>query len=580
MDSGENIFNQINRRDFLRGSVASAAAVVGTTLLQGCAPKVVSPTDAPEAAPAAAVTDWLGTEPEIGSVSQTIETDVVVIGAGTGGAYVAASCLEKGLKVVVLEKNKGVSTLRNDWGAIDSKWQVAEGAKLDKATVIHTHAMYSANRIDQRLPKIWADESGAAITWIGELIEKRGGKFIYEGGYEPDLSGNTYPKFPTGHSADLSGGFDGAKMMQEYITELGGQYYFETPFVKFEHEGKKVTAAIAKDKDGKFIRFVGKKGIVLSAGGYQNNPAMMNALQPADVMIMMKPMDGPVSGDGIKACLWMGAAMDECHASMLFDRMGLLPNETPATMTVPGFFWLGSQPWLKVNLLGERFTNESGPYDFILHAAARQPGATYCAIMDSDWFAQVQQFSTMGCSRIFPFPNGNPNDVFKTGGLEMTGTDLTKIQTEWTAILEGLMKSGHLQQANTPEELATKLNIPSDTFAATMARYNDLAAQGEDKDFYKDAYRFLPLTKPPYYGIRLTGWLLSTLDGIRIDTQMRPMDANNESFEGLHLVGDSSGSYFAHTYPNLFTGYANGRTTTFARRVARVLAGEPLELAS
>lgn len=581
MNSEENIFNEIKRRDFLKGSLVGAAAVVGSTILPGCAPKVATPTAAPEAAPAAAATgtDWLGAEPVVDNVGETVESDVIVIGAGTGGAYVAASCLEKGLKVIILEKNATVSTVRNDWGSIDSKWQQAEGVKLDKATILHTHAMYCSNRIDQRLPRIWADESGAAVTWIGELIEKRGGvKFYYEGGYEPDLSGATYPKFPTGHSADLSTGFDTAKMMQEYITEMGGEYRFETPFVKFEYEGKKVTAAIAKDKDGKYTRFVGKKGIVLSTGGYQGNPAMLNALQPADVMIMMKPSEGTTSGDGIKACMWMGAAMDETHASMLFDRMGLLPNETPATMTVPGFFWLGSQPWLKVNLLGERFTNESGPYDFILHAAARQPGATYACIMDSTWFSQVQAFSTVGCSRIFPFPNGNPNDVFKGAGLAETGTDLAVIETEWKAILDGLIKSGHLQQADTPEELATKLNIPSDTFAGTVARYNELAATGVDSDFYKDSYRFLPVSKPPYYGIRVTGWLLSTLDGIRIDTQMRPLDASNVPFEGLHVIGDTSGSYFAHTYPNLFTGYANGRTTTFARRVARVLAGEPVEL--
>jgi predicted oxidoreductase len=122
------------------------------------------------------------------------------------------------------------------------------------------------------------------------------------------------------------------------------------------------------------------------------------------------------------------------------------------------------------------------------------------------------------------------------------------------------------------------LNIPADTFAATVNRYNDLAEKGVDEDFYKDSYRFLPLTAPPYYGIRLTGWLLSTLDGIRIDTQMRPLDAMNVPFEGLYAIGDTSGSYFAHTYPNLFTGYANGRTVTFARRVARILAGEPLNL--
>ena len=566
----------LSRRNFMKG----AALATGAGILAGCAPKVVETTSG--AAPVAAgAVDWLGTEPEVKDVAETVETDVVIIGAGTGGQYAAASCLEKGLKVIVLEKNTAVSALRNDWGAIGSKWQKAEKVELDKAAILHYHAFYSANRIDQRLPRIWADESGAAITWIGELLESKGAKFYYEGGYEPDLANpTTYPKFPTGHSALLAdGSADGSKIMQAYIEELGGEIRFSTPFVKFEHEGKKVTAVIAKNSEGKHIRFVGKKGIILSTGGYQGNPAMLNALQPADVMVMTKPVETATAGDGIKACLWMGAAMDETHSSMLFDRMGLLPTETPATMTMPAFFWLGSQPWLKVNLLGERFTNESGPYDFILHAAAKQPGATYCAIMDADWFEQVTQFSTVGCSRIFPFPNGSPNDVFKTAGLESTGTDLKVVKEEWTAILKSIKESGHLVEGNTPEELAAKLNIPADTFAATFNRYNELAAKGADEDFYKDSYRFLPLTKAPFMGIRLTGWLLCTLDGIRIDTQMRPLDSMNVPFEGLHVIGDTSGSYFAHTYPNLFTGYANGRTCTFARRVARILAGEPVDLA-
>lgn len=569
---------EMSRRDFLKGS----AIVTSAGLMASCAPKVVDPTAIP-AQDSDSTTlqslNWLGEAPEIKNISETVESDVIVIGAGTGGAYVAASCLEKGLKVIILEKNDTVATLRNDWGAIDSKWQIAEGVKLDKEAIIHYHSLYSANRIDQRLPHIWANESGEAVTWIGELLESRGAKFYYEGGYEPDFSNpTTHYKFPTGHSGDFPGGKEGAQLMQEYIEEIGGEYRFNTPFVKFEHEGKKVTAAIAQDQDGNYIRFVGKKGIVLSSGGYQGNPDMMKALQSHELLTMTPPMPSANAGDGIKACLWMGAAMDEVHTSLVFDRMGLLPNETPATMTIPGFFWLGSQPWLKVNLLGERFANESSTYDFILHAAARQPGATYCAIMDSNWFDQVTQFSTMGCSRIYPFPNGSPNDVYKTAGLESTGTDLAVIKEEWTTILNGLLESGHLQQADTPEALADKLNIPSDTFAATVKRYNELANMGKDEDFFKDSYRLLPVNSAPYYGIRLTGWHLSTLDGIRIDTKMRPMDEMNVPFDGLYVIGDSSGSYFANAYPCLITGYANGRTVTFARRVARILAGEPVNL--
>jgi len=111
-----------------------------------------------------------------------------------------------------------------------------------------------------------------------------------------------------------------------------------------------------------------------------------------------------------------------------------------------------------------------------------------------------------------------------------------------------------------------------------VKRYNELAEKGVDEDFYKEAYRLLPVNTPPYYGIRLTGWHLCTFDGIHIDTQMRPLDNMGAPFEGLYVIGDASGSYFAHSYPNLITGYANGRTVTFARRVARILAGEPVNL--
>ena len=561
----------LSRRDFMK----AAALITGAGFLGGCAPNIIeTPVVGEQPSGETGAIDWLGTEPEITDISETVESDVIVIGAGTAGAYIASSCLEKGLTVAILEKRAVVSTLRNDWGAVDSKWQLEEEAVLPKDAIFHYHQIYSAGRLDQRLPRIWLKESGAAINWIGELLESRGARFYYEGGYEPDFSPATYPKFPTGHSGDFDEGVSGASIMRGYIEELGGKYYFETPFVKFEHEGKKVTAAIAQNKEGKYLRFIGKKGIVLCTGGYQGNRDMMKALVPYDTMIMgpmvLGDSDVPPAGDGIKACLWMGAEMDEVHKTMIFDRMGLLPTETPATVTMPIYFHWGSQPWLKVNLKGERFLNESGPYEFPLHAAAKQPGRCYACLFDSDYFNQILQFETMGCSRIHPFPNGSPNDG--------TGTDLAVIKTRAEEDLQNWIKSGHVQQADTWEELATKLNIPSDTMAATVKRYNELAEKGEDEDFFKDAYRLLPLKAPPYYGVRTCGFSLSTLDGIRIDTQMRPVDSENEPFEGLHVVGDSSGSYFAHTYPNLFTGDAHGRTITFCRRVARILAGESVDL--
>ena len=42
--------------------------------------------------------------------------------------------------------------------------------------------------------------------------------------------------------------------------------------------------------------------------------------------------------------------------------------------------------------------------------------------------------------------------------------------------------------------------------------------------------------------------------------------------EGLYATGDCTGGFFAHNYPNLFTGLACGRTMTFGRRAAKIVS--------
>lgn len=295
---------------------------------------------------------------------------------------------------------------------------------------------------------------------------------------------------------------------------------------------------------------------------------MMNALQPENVLVARPLTDGPNTGDGIKACLWMGAVMDDTHSSMLFDRVAILPTESePSKLDNQGLFINeGSQPWLKVNLNGERFVNESGTYDNAAHAAAKEPGHCYCSIFDANFFENMVQFSTIGCSREFCFPNGAPY------GRAKVGTTLEQSKESATANIEEAVEQGYIQKADTLEELATMLNIPADSFVATVERYNGFCDAGVDEDFGKDAYRLIALRTPPYYGFRNTTKVNCTLDGIRIDTDMRPLDEEGVPFEGLYVIGDCSGSFFSYTYPNLVAGLANGRTLTWARHVVANLS--------
>ena len=106
----------------------------------------------------------------------------------------------------------------------------------------------------------------------------------------------------------------------------------------------------------------------------------------------------------------------------------------------------------------------------------------------------------------------------------------------------------------------------------TVERYNQLCAQGKDEDYGKAPHRMTPVDTAPFYGVRTCAWHLTTLDGVRINTDMQVMREDGSIIEGLYAAGDCSGGFFANNYPNLFTGLACGRTMTFARHAAQVLS--------
>lgn len=290
---------------------------------------------------------------------------------------------------------------------------------------------------------------------------------------------------------------------------------------------------------------------------------MLQALQPENVAMVGRNGSIPgASGDGIKACIWAGGKFDETHSMMMFDRAALKVDAKPGIDQLKkgesGFFWMGSQPFLKVNQDGERFFNESGTYEGILHSDEFQKDHCHYTLFDGDWTEYVQEFKTHGCSRLIPFPNNaDPNIPY---------------QVIAEGMLPGLVKDGFVQQADTIEELAEKLGLPKETLTATVERYNELYDKGVDEDFGKEAHRMSALRTAPFYGAKNCGYILCTMDGIQIDLNMNAVDTEGNAIPGLYVVGNDSGAYFSATYPNLSTGAACGRTVTFGRRAGRIAA--------
>ena len=528
----------------------------------------------------AAASDWLGTAPEIADkdITETLDTEVLVVGCGTGGWIATMTAAEEGAKVLVVEKRETPTGIREDIGAINSKLQLESFAEyprfeIDKTEALQDIVRYASGYVDSDLVKVWINESGEMVDWLTNLMESTGDWTMSLEGSVGDTNHPERDKaYATGHSPHKTQqGTDKEVTTSSTFTDFcdatgNVTWKFQTALVKLDTDANdKVTGIIAQDlTDNHYIRINAKKGVIMATGGYATNTDMMLALQPMTMKMKANvPIGSTADGSGIKAMLWAGAEMDPTHASMMFNRCAVLPTETAGYQTNGKWFWFGEQPFLKVNLNGNRFCNESGPYEFMLHSMYMQPMHTYVDIFDANNKQYCEQFEEVGCCRLFKFDNG-----------ALSNRDYDSV---WTSMIEGensMAATGHLVQADTLKELAEKLNIPADNLEASVKRYNELCAKGVDEDYGKAPHRMTPVDTAPFYGVRTCAWHLTTMDGCRINTDMQVIREDGTVIEGLYATGDCTGGFFANNYPNLFTGLACGRTMTFGRRAAKLVAAK------
>ena len=527
-------------------------------------------------------TDWLGKEPDIdeASITETIDTDIVIVGAGNGGMFAAAYAAANGLNFRVVEQNSAVQDTRHWYGAIDSSAAKDAGAPAtDKAKLLSEISRYASGKCDQRVVKTWINESAAMHDFMRSILEdKYGWECEFTAGDEakwPDENGehNTDYLFPVQEhnymASESKSGTPRNVLLQQYIEELGYTVDFKTSLAKLEKDADgHITGIIAQStEDGHFIRYNANDGVLLACGGFPGNPYMMEQLDPLGTSVTTACSYSPSDkGYGIRAAVWAGANLDKEAAPVLFDRGIVAPGvdggyvESESAFGGKAFpgtirqYNPGTQPFLKVNRNGERFANESCPYNDIVYAAAHQPGRVYAQICDANILEDAKRFHTIGCSA----QTRNGGEAYLQGKMDEA------------------IEAGALFKCDTIEELADKLGFTGeakDTFLATIDRYNELYDNQNDVDFGKPAYRLSAIRQAPFYGCWLGASLLCTEQGIAINEKGQALDNDNKPMPGLYVTGDMSGSFFANNYPCLMAGVAMGRTLTFAMKAIKQMAG-------
>ena len=526
--------------------------------------------------------DWLGKEPDIDetAITETVDTDILIVGAGNGGMFAAAYAAANGLNFRVIEQNANVQDTRHWYGAVDSAAAKEAGEPAtDKAKLLSEISRYASGKCEQRVVKTWINESAAMHDFMRSILEdKYGWVCDFTSGSEAawpaeNAEHNTDYLYPVQEhnfmASESASGTPRNELLLQYIQELGYDVDFKTSLAKLEKNSDgRITGIIAQStEDDHFIRYNANQGVLLACGGFPGNPYMMEQLDPLGTSVTTACSYSPADkGYGIRAAVWAGANLDKEAAPMLFDRGIVAPGVDAGYVDSDSAFGgkafpgkirqynPGTQPFLKVNRNGERFANESCPYNDIVYAAAHQPGRVYAQICDANILEDAKRFHTIGCSA----QTRNGGEKYIQGKMDEA------------------IEAGALFKCDTLDELADKMGFTGaakDTFLATVERYNELYDKQNDEDFGKPAYRLSAIRTAPFYGCWLGASLLSTEQGIAINEKGQALDTNNQPMEGLYITGDMSGSFFANNYPCLMAGVAMGRTLTFAMKAIKQMAG-------
>lgn len=297
---------------------------------------------------------------------------------------------------------------------------------------------------------------------------------------------------------------------------------------------------------GTLARIRARRGIVLAAGGFERNQKMRDQFGVAGSAEWSAGAPGG-TGKAIVAGIEIGAAtdfMDEC-----WWMPGLIqPNgRTGFIAAVNG--------GIIVNSAGERFANESGPYDRF-GRKMRAGHATGVDHIPAWWIWDASLGQTV------------PSAAVSVPVLDF-------------AIYE---RAGLWKQGETLEELAANIGVPAEALKQTVARFNGFCETGVDEDFHRgespyDIYIaselpavmrenpavpvradavslvgspnpcLIPIKTGPFYAAKIGLGDLGTKGGLKTDAKSRVLRADGSIIPGLYAAGDTMAPVSGNYYP-------------------------------
>lgn len=486
-------------------------------------------------------------------IVKKIDTDILVIGGGYAGCATAARAAELGSKVILVEKSDSLhGNGVGGTGAVASKTLDAAGLKLDKVDSQKRWVKTCAGRCRESLVAKFHNNSEESMNWMIDIAAGTGAMALISENHSNDpvhKEDRTYHMFVGGSIMETYGLATFAPyLFKQHAEENGAEFVFNSPAEQLVQDASgAVLGAICKTDEG-YVQYNAKKGVVLATGDISFDDEMMEYFAPIGNKVMAK-LNGAIgdTGDGHKMGMWAGAAVQD----------GPWP-----TMMHPQAASFFHGPFLFVSPEGKRYMNEATWVQGKCIGLVEQAKSTYAfSIFDKNYPADLE--------RGLPYGGGMFWDQFRFLGSTVQDSVNTTVDT----INKGVENDPkNYFKADTLEELADLIGVPKDTFLATVKRYNELCAAGEDTDFYKDSVFLTPIKEGPFYATRVGAGLLAVVGGLHIDDNNQVLTKEDKPIPGLFAVGNVSGDMYAVDYPINFMGNSHGRCLTGGYCVGTYLA--------
>ena len=471
--------------------------------------------DIPATIDAAEVTDW------------SDDVDVVVIGFGIGGGCAAVTAAAQGARVLVLERAAvagGTTALAGGHFYLGGGTAVQQATgHSDSAEEMYKYLVAMSREPEHDKIRAYCEGSVEHFNWLEDLgIGFERSYYPEKAVIQPNTEGRVYTgrekvwpdkdmavPAPRGHKVPVPGDTQGAAMVIELLVkraaELGVDIRYETGATNLVTDGGAVVGVAWKHFGES--GFVRADAVVIAAGGFVMNSEMVARYTPK---LAEKPFVlGNTYDDGLGIRLGVSAGGDTKHMDQAFITAPVYPPSILLTGII-------------VNKLGQRFVAEDSYHSRTSGFVMEQPDSAAFLIVDEDHLQRPD------------FP-------------------LIKFLDGWESV----------------EEMESALGIPEGNLVATLNRYNEYAAKGEDPDFHKQPEFLAAQDKGPWaaFDLSLGKAMYSgfTVGGLATDVDGEVLRPDGSVIPGLFAAG-ASASNLAQDGIGYSSGTQLGSGSFFGRR--------------